>query len=135
MQKSMSLKYEPASEPLHFSAKQFFLPSQVFTHGPSRGYFKRKFSKKMSAQQKALLGDKLTKEPIAPNRKPGIPRRASRGLVQARMIDLGFVGSTYSHSSHPHGGVPREQKILKGHLPRVIYHQVYWCMKKKSRWV
>ena len=32
------------------------------------------------------------------------------------------------------GGVPREQKMLKGHLPRVIYHQVYsnirrlWCM-------
>jgi len=23
------------------------------------------------------------------------------------------------------GGVPREQKILKGHLPRVTYHQVY----------
>ena len=23
------------------------------------------------------------------------------------------------------GGVPREQKLLKGHLPRVIYHQVY----------
>ena len=23
------------------------------------------------------------------------------------------------------GGVPREQKNLKGHLPRVIYHQVY----------
>jgi len=23
------------------------------------------------------------------------------------------------------GGVPREQKMLKGHLPRVIYHQVY----------
>ena len=22
-------------------------------------------------------------------------------------------------------GVPREQKTLKGHLPRVIYHQVY----------
>ena len=22
------------------------------------------------------------------------------------------------------GGVPREQKMLKGHLPRVIYHQV-----------
>ena len=22
-------------------------------------------------------------------------------------------------------GVPREQKMLKGHLPRVIYHQVY----------
>ena len=23
------------------------------------------------------------------------------------------------------GGVPREQKILKGHPPRVIYYQVY----------
>ena len=23
------------------------------------------------------------------------------------------------------GGVPREQKMLEGHLPRVIYHQVY----------
>jgi len=23
------------------------------------------------------------------------------------------------------GGVPREQKMLKGHLPKVIYHQVY----------
>ena len=23
------------------------------------------------------------------------------------------------------GGVPREQKMLKGHLPRIIYHQVY----------
>jgi len=23
------------------------------------------------------------------------------------------------------GGVPREQKMLKGHLPRVIYRQVY----------
>ena len=23
------------------------------------------------------------------------------------------------------GGVPRDQKMLKGHLPRVMYHQVY----------
>ena len=23
------------------------------------------------------------------------------------------------------GGVPREQKMLKGHVPRVIYHHVY----------
>ena len=27
------------------------------------------------------------------------------------------------------GGVPREQKMLKGHLPRVIYHQVYYYTK------
>ena len=31
------------------------------------------------------------------------------------VIDSGLGGST--------GGVPREQKMLKGHLPRVIYHQ------------
>ena len=28
------------------------------------------------------------------------------------------------------GGVPREQKMLKGHLPRVIYHQIYWYTKR-----
>ena len=28
------------------------------------------------------------------------------------------------------GGVPPEQKMLKGHLPRVIYHQVYLYTKK-----
>jgi len=27
------------------------------------------------------------------------------------------------------GGVPREQKMLKGHLPRVIYRQVYYYTK------
>ena len=27
------------------------------------------------------------------------------------------------------GGVPRAQKMLKGHLPRVIYHQAYWHTK------
>jgi len=27
------------------------------------------------------------------------------------------------------GGVPREQKKLKGHLPRDIYHQVYYYTK------
>ena len=35
----------------------------------------------------------------------------------ALMIDSGFLASV--------GGVPQEQKMLKGHLPRVIYHQVY----------
>ena len=28
------------------------------------------------------------------------------------------------------GGVPREQTMLKGHLPRVIHHQVYKYTKK-----
>ena len=48
---------------------------------------------------------------------------------QARQLPrsdrLGLVGSTDFHSSHPQGGVPREQKMLKGHLPRVGYQQVY----------
>ena len=36
------------------------------------------------------------------------------GTSYMYMIDSGLVG-----------GVPREQKMLQGHLPRVIYHQVY----------
>jgi hypothetical protein len=50
-------------------------------------------------------------------------------------VDSGLVGSTDVHSSHAQGlepehhafspgGVPQEQKMLKGHLHRVIYHQV-----------
>jgi len=35
-------------------------------------------------------------------------------ITGARVIDSGLVGSTQ-----------REQKMLKGHLPRVICHQVY----------
>ena len=30
------------------------------------------------------------------------------------------------------GGVPREQKMLQGHLPRVIHHQVYSYTKTKA---
>ena len=31
------------------------------------------------------------------------------------------------------GGVPREQKIFTGHLPRVIYHQVYFSIRRKTQ--
>jgi len=31
------------------------------------------------------------------------------------------------------GGVPREQKMLKVHLSRVVYHQVYWYTKIRGR--
>jgi hypothetical protein len=40
------------------------------------------------------------------------------GVCRCRVIDKGLVGSTL-------GGVPREQTMLKGHLPMVVYHQVY----------
>jgi hypothetical protein len=32
----------------------------------------------------------------------------------------------------PLEGVPREPMMLKGHLPRVIYHQVYKCTKRNQ---
>ena len=44
--------------------------------------------------------------------------------VWVSLIDSELVGSTVSL-----GGVPRELKMLKGHLPRVIYHQLYWYTK------
>ena len=46
-------------------------------------------------------------------------------------IDSGSVGSTdvsfitSTGASASMGGAPREEKMLKGHLPRVIYHQAY----------
>ena len=58
---------------------------------------------------------------------PVINRRCTYRIV----IDSGLVGSTDFHSSHPQGGVPREQKMRKGHLPRAICHQVYWDTKIK----
>ena len=41
-----------------------------------------------------------------------------------RMMDSELVGST--------GGVPREQKILKGHLLRVVYHRVYFSIRRSD---
>ena len=35
------------------------------------------------------------------------------------------VNPLFRVDDRPLGGVPREQKMLKGHLPRVRYHQVY----------
>ena len=43
-----------------------------------------------------------------------------------------MVGSTDPHTrGTPLGGVPREQKMLKGHLPRVIYHRVYSNIRRQ----
>ena len=58
-------------------------------------------------------------------RKRERQRERERDLRHMRVIDAGWVGSTDFRSSHPQGGVRREKKLLKGHLPRVIYHQVY----------
>jgi len=45
----------------------------------------------------------------------------------ALLIDSALVGSTSLK------GVPRWQKMLKGHLPRAMYHQVYKSTKIEIR--
>ena len=45
------------------------------------------------------------------------------------MTDSELVSSTVFDVSHL-GGVPQEQKMIKGHLSRVTYHQVYVYTKK-----
>ena len=44
-------------------------------------------------------------------------------------VEPGYPGVT---SLITIGGVPGEQKLLKEHLPRVIYHRVYQCTKKQD---
>ena len=57
--------------------------------------------------------------------------RAIWSTVRKSGPDSGLGLSRFS-GGEPHtrgtslGGVPREQKMLKGHLPRVIYHQVFY---------
>ena len=71
----MSLKFEPASEPLHISWVDAHLHDSKKEHVNQSG----------------------------PESGPG--------YVHFQIDRL--------------GGEPREQKMLKGHLPRFIYHQVY----------
>ena len=46
---------------------------------------------------------------------------------------IALTGGSRVEEPHTRGnsliGVPRDQKMLTGHLPRVIYHQVYWYAK------
>jgi len=55
-------------------------------------------------------------------------------IIMVMIRWTGLAPSTWMYRSSPAiwrtvsdrpGGVPREQKMLTGHLPRVIYHQVY----------
>ena len=42
------------------------------------------------------------------------------------LIESGLVSSTWTSL----GGIPREQKMLKGHLPRVIYHRIQFSIQR-----
>ena len=47
----------------------------------------------------------------------------------ARNHEPGLL-ETIPHLFDLSGRVSRGQKMLRGHLPRAIYHHVYWCTKK-----
>jgi len=68
----------------------------------------------------------------APGELQGYLAHKKHLLVEPAGSLLGVVGQdrvralpTTPASDTALGGVPREQKMLKGHLPRVMYHQVY----------
>ena len=91
----MRLKYEPSSEPLHISAKQ-------------------------------LLTNHLPRESADNADAPDNADTAQVNLMLTMPVE---VANTRMMTGAPPiltlGGAPREQKMLQGHLPRVIYHQVY----------
>jgi len=45
--------------------------------------------------------------------------------VECFLLSLSLVFCLIAFDDRVRIGVPREQKMLKGHLSRVIYHQVY----------
>ena len=52
-------------------------------------------------------------------------------LFEVQELRVGWLnGLSFSISTG--AGVPREQRILKGHLPRVIYHQVYLSIRSQT---
>jgi hypothetical protein len=50
---------------------------------------------------------------------------------QGGSASVGFAAFTQRVDAS--GRIPREQKMPKGHLPRVIHHQVYKCTKPNKR--
>ena len=72
----------------------------------------------MQTEQASRKGHRFLRPPAPENLSP-------------KLIDPGLVPRVEApdtQGTFP-GGVPREQTMLKGHLPRVIYHQVYWYTK------
>ena len=53
-------------------------------------------------------------------------------LMSAAGLRASGILHPLNHDSFRAGGAPREQKMLKGHLPRVIYHPVDWWTKRVS---
>ena len=73
---------------------------------------------------------------IVPHTIPRVGRSCEHFLdgFEIHLLTDWFTGRDCRLLHHPldsEGGVPREQKMLKGHLTRVIYHQVYQYAKIK----
>ena len=67
---------------------------------------------------------------------PRDERRSVLHLIRSpqKETEVNFPGLQYKFVNFWYlGGVPREQKMLKGHQPGVIYHQVYEYTKKNGR--
>ena len=47
-------------------------------------------------------------------------------------VVFGMVSAGYQVHNRDRLGVPREQRMRRGHLPRVIYHQVYSYTQMKK---
>ena len=113
IQKSMSLKYEPSSDPLHISGRPFRGRGRCRHPQPRSG---ARAGNSPPPTRPGLL--------FAPARVYLVLKRVREDLSDSWVSRFrGFLRGTSL------GGVPREQKMLKGHLPRVIYHQVYLYTK------
>jgi len=67
-----------------------------------------------------LLGGELTIRPHGAEYRLNV---YGSGFTAEVILRVGVISEGGGRRAR--GGVPREQKMLKGHLPRVIYHQVY----------
>jgi len=64
--------------------------------------------------------------------RTGMARRAHT-CIRPVGETLITAGNIFIYTVDTPRGAPREQKMLKGHLPRVIYRQVYFCRTGMAR--
>jgi len=99
----------------HFLNGGSCLHSRVVTAGGIQQEEERKMGARKLEKQGARYGGLVTLK-----RKGLVTWRTS-----ARIWSPAILFLAHARLRVALGGVPREQKTLKGHLPRVIYHQLY----------
>ena len=119
----MSLKYEPASEPLPISVKWLFPPVTLPRAGVLQGAVAN-LSAKPGMKKTVKIGRpgyRVTKQRDPESGQVSPPPPPPYGDLLLSLGDRLRFGWLNGFT----GGVPREHKMLKGYLPRVIYHQVH----------